>query len=225
MTTRDAPPKPQLVLFDMDRTLLRGNSGSMFMEFRRRRGEVSRLHMLRVGFWLLRYSMGMLDASKVSKMALSEYAGTEESALRLLCEQWILEEVVPQISPRARETVEEHQQCGDVVAIATSSTVYGTLPLAQALGIEHVICSELEVQNGKFTGEVTLPICYGVGKRDRAERFAKSRGFSLAEATFYSDSITDLPLLEAVRRPVAVNPDTRLRRVARQRGWKTVLWM
>ena len=98
------------------------------------------------------------------------------------------------------------------------------VPLAREFGIAHVIASELAVDNGCLTGKLALPLCYGVGKLTRCQAFATELGVSLAHATFYTDSISDLPLLEAVGRPVAVNPDRRLRRLATRRGWPVETW-
>lgn len=93
------------------------------------------------------------------------------------------------------------------------------------MGIDHLVSTELEVDaEGRFTGRPSPPLCYGEGKVERALRLSERLGFRLEEATFYSDSISDLPLLERVREPVCVNPDVRLRRVASRRGWRTERW-
>ncbi|HMI93633.1 MAG TPA: HAD family phosphatase, partial [Polyangiales bacterium] len=110
------------------------------------------------------------------------------------------------------------------MAIVTGATRYAARPLADELGIEHVIATELEVADGLFTGKVMRPMSYGTGKVVLTERLASEHGLSLDDATFYSDSITDLPLLERVGKPVAINPDARLRRVARKRGWRIERW-
>jgi HAD superfamily hydrolase (TIGR01490 family) len=133
--------------------------------------------------------------------------------------------VEPHVADRGRIAVETHRRRGDVLAIVTGATPYTTRPLARLLGIEHVVASELEVDNrGRFTGRPALPLCYGVGKIERASRLAEARGFRLEESTFYSDSFTDLPLLEHVAEPIVVNPDARLARVARKRGWRIERW-
>jgi HAD superfamily hydrolase (TIGR01490 family) len=111
-----------------------------------------------------------------------------------------------------------------VVAIVTGATPYAAQPLARELGIDHVIATNLEVENGRFTGRVRHPMGYGPGKVVLSEKLAEEQGFSLDESTFYSDSITDLPLLERVRTPVAVNPDTRLKRHASKNGWRIETW-
>jgi HAD superfamily hydrolase (TIGR01490 family) len=121
--------------------------------------------------------------------------------------------------------VEEHRARGDVVAIVTGATPYMTRPLARHLGIDHIVTSELELDpDGRFTGRLVEPLCYGDGKLARARELAARLAFRLEDATFYSDSFTDLPLLEAVRTPVIVNPDPRLGRVARRRGWRVERW-
>ena len=107
----------------------------------------------------------------------------------------------------------------------TGATPYAARPLAEELGIDHVVCTTLEVDaGGRFTGKPNKPLCYGRGKIELARRIAAETDVSLEEGCFYSDSITDLPLLEHVAEPVAVNPDARLRRIARQRGWRVERW-
>jgi HAD superfamily hydrolase (TIGR01490 family) len=111
------------------------------------------------------------------------------------------------------------------VAIVTGATRYAARPLARRLGIDHVIASELEIDaEGCLTGRAIDPLCYGAGKIARTERLAADLGFDLRDATFYSDSFTDLPLLEHVREPIVVNPDPRLGRIAKRRGWRVERW-
>ena len=107
----------------------------------------------------------------------------------------------------------------------TGASRYTSLPLARLLRIDHLVTTEFEVgPDGRFTGRPEEPLCLGHGKVVRAERLAKSLGFELKDATFYSDSISDLPLLERVGEPVVVNPDPRLRRTALARGWPVQRW-
>ena len=97
-------------------------------------------------------------------------------------------------------------------------------PLAATLGLDAVLCSRLEVEAGRFTGRIVEPLCFGRGKVSWAERWAASLGVDLAASAFYTDSFNDLPMLERVGHPVAVNPDLRLARHARRRGWRISLW-
>ena len=216
---------PLAALFDMDRTLVKKDTAGLYTRYRRDRGEASVRDALRVSWWMLQYTLGVIDAPRVSRQALEYFRGTEERALIESCEGWFREYVVPHIQAAGRAAVERHRAQGDLIAIVTGATKYAADPLARELGISDVVCTELEVDaTGRFTGNPIEPLCYGTGKLERARRLAEERGFVLAEATFYSDSITDLPLLEAVRFPKVVNPDARLRRVARQRGWPIEAW-
>jgi len=148
-----------------------------------------------------------------------------ETVLAARCDDWFRRFVEEHVCDRGREAVLKHRAAGDVVAIVTGATPYAARPLARRLGIDHVIASELEVgADGRFTGKGVDPLCYGAGKIERTEHLAKALGFDLRESTFYSDSFTDLPLLEHVREPIVVNPDPRLGRLARKRGWKIERW-
>lgn len=212
-------------LFDLDRTLLRVDSARLYTRFRRDRGEASLLDALRVALWATQYTLGVIDAPRVARQALRSFRGRAESWLVESCAEWFPKYVLPEVQAAGRKAVHEHRAAGDFVAIVTGATRYVAEPVARELGIEHVICSELEIDvEGLFTGQIIEPLCYGEGKVERAARLAELEGFALAEATFYSDSITDLPLLEAVKEPIVVNPDRRLRRVAEQRRWPVHAW-
>ena len=108
--------------------------------------------------------------------------------------------------------------------LLTSATPYVAEPLAAELAIPHVLCTRLAVENGRFSGSLLPPTCYGVGKVHHAERFAEAHGIDLAQSSFYTDSYSDLPMLQRVGRPVAVNPDRRLSRYARRQGWPIRSW-
>ncbi len=212
-------------LFDMDRTLVRKETASLYVRYMRRRGVADWRDTARVLWWVAQYTAGVIDAPAVAARALRWFAGTEEKVLIARCEEWFQADVVPHVCDDGRRAVERHRGRGDVIAIVTGASPYSARPLARHLGIEHVVASELEVgPDGRFTGRFIEPLCYGDGKLARARRLAETLGFALEEATFYSDSLTDLPLLEAVRTPIAVNPDMRLARVARRRGWRIERW-
>lgn len=212
-------------LFDMDRTLIRKNTASLYTRYRRDLGEAGVKDSLLVGWWVLQYTLGLVNAESVARKALGVYKGTRESDMVARCQEWFPAYVLPHLSSSAREAVEQHRRAGDILAIVTGSTQYAARPLADTLGIEHVVSSEIDVDDaGSFTGEVRLPLCLGNGKLERTRIFLESHGVTLHNATFYSDSVTDLPLLEAVGRPIAVNPDFRLVRVAKKRGWPALIW-
>lgn len=209
----------------MDRTLLSTNTALLYTRYRRDKGEIGWASVLRVGFWLTKYSLGVIDAEKVARSALADFTGRAERDLVDGSEPWFRDYVIQHVREHARLVVERHRQAGDHLAIVTGATPYAAAPLARELGIEHLVCSELEIDlDGRLTGRPLAPLCYGAGKVERASRLAAELGFELREAIFYSDSITDLPLLEQVGVPVAVCPDRRLRSIARARGWRVEEW-
>jgi len=209
----------------MDRTLLRVDSARLYTQFRRDRGEASLLDALRVALWATQYTLGVIDAPKVARKALESFRGREESWLEQSCAEWFPKYVLPELQQAGRRAVKAHHEAGDFVAIVTGATRYVAEPVAAELGVPHVICSELELDvEGRFTGHIVEPLCYGLGKIERTAKIAEREGFNLEEATFYSDSITDLPLLEFVKAPIVINPDRRLRKIAEKRGWPIEAW-
>jgi len=214
-----------LALFDMDRTLVDTHTAKLYIRFQRELGEIGPVQMLRTSYWLLRYTFGVIDAERVARQVLEDYRGKPEAWLADRCRGWFQSHVLSCVSGQGRARVLEHQRAGHRVAIASSAVRQIVQPLADELSIPHLICSELEVRSGELTGDFDHPLCYGSGKRARAEAFARALDSDLAHAAFYTDSITDLPLLEAVGKPIVVNPDGRLRRVALERSWPIENWM
>jgi HAD superfamily hydrolase (TIGR01490 family) len=212
-------------LFDMDRTLVRKETASLYVKYQRDHGEATWRDSVKVFGWVVQYTLGVIDAPDVAARALLQFAGMPESLLAAKCEEWFPRYVEAHVCQLGREAVARHREAGDLVAIVTGASKYAARPVGRALGIDHLVTSELEVDDtGCFTGRFVAPLCYGVGKVERAARFAEAHGFGLGEATFYSDSFTDLPLLERVKTPIIVNPDVRLARVAKRRGWRIERW-
>ena len=210
--------------FDMDLTLLRVNSGSRWVKYLRRRGEIGLPLLLRSGFWLLQYRLSLLNMEAVAATLAADMAGDAEDEMRVKVSEFYQSEIRDTISPLAREALEQHRDEGDSIVLLTSATPYVAEPLAAELAIPHVLCTRLAVENGRFSGSLLPPTCYGVGKVHHAERFAEAHGIDLAQSSFYTDSYSDLPMLQRVGRPVAVNPDRRLSRYARRQGWPIRSW-
>ncbi len=210
--------------FDMDKTLLRCNSGAVWARYLRRRGEISLYEMVRAFAWILQYKFALLDFESVTRRLAADMKGQPEVELAEKCRQWVGEELVPQVFPTARERIARHRQDGHVVAMLSSSSPYVAEPLGHELALDAVLCTRLEVQAGKFTGRVLPPVCFGAGKVTWAEQFAVEHDIDLEQSWFYTDSYSDLPMLRRVGRQVAVNPDPRLRRFARRAGWTMEDW-
>lgn len=216
--------EPAVVLFDMDRTLVDIHTAKLYLKYQRDIREVGLVDALRASYWLLEYSVGIANADRIARRVLRDYRGKPAVWLMERFGAWFKQYVLPSVSAKGRLRVAEHRKNGQTLAIATSAIRYAAQPLATELSIPHLICSELEVSGEAITGNFAPPLCYGAGKRQRSEELLASLGFSLEQTAFYTDSITDLPLMEAVGYPVAINPDTRLRRVAQRRGWPIEVW-
>ena len=209
----------------MDRTLVDTHTAKLYVRFQRDLGEIGPFEVIRTSYWLLQYTLGLINAEAVARHVLEGYRGKPDAWLMQRCQGWFESHVLERVSPAGRARVLEHQQAGHSIAIATSAVRQIAAPLARELSIPHLVCSELVVHEGLLTGAFQRPLCYGQGKRERAEALVHSLGGRMDQAAFYTDSITDLPLLEAVGRPVVINPDTRLRRVARRRNWPIENWL
>jgi len=208
----------------MDRTLVRKNTASLYVRYQREIGEASLVDMARASWWLLEYTLGVVDAEAVAVKALRQAAGQHETVLAARCDDWFRRDVAPHVACEGRRAIDRHRVAGDVCAIVTGATYYAARPLARLLDIDHVIATELECDpERRFTGR-HVHLNYGAGKLEKSEALARAHGTTLEQAVFYSDSISDLPLFERVGVPIVVNPDPRLRRVAWQRGWPIEAW-
>jgi len=213
-------PAPRVgAFFDMDKTLIAENSGSLYMRYRYQRGEISGLELLKGVGAYLQYKLGILDIRNWTKTMMVQFRGQSEAELEVEAKAWFEELVAQTIYPEAEELVRKHEADGHVVAIVSGATKFVVRPLAQRLGIEHLLYTRLEVEDGCFTGRVIEPICFEEGKIYWLQQFIEEHGIDLAKSWFYTDSITDLPLLDLVGHPVATNPDPLLYRAAVRRRW------
>lgn len=210
----------------MDGTLVSKNTAALYVKYEYEMRRVPFWRVARVAWWHTRYVSGYLNADELAERALAWYVGRGVDELRLDVTHWFERHVKQHVPDAARKCVERHRDAGDVLVVVTGSAAYATECVAHALNIEETVCSEVEIHEGRLTGKLIRPACFGVGKLERTQRWLREHHpeLSLAQATFYSDSITDLPLLEAVGNPVAINPDPRLRRIATQRGWHVEWW-
>jgi HAD superfamily hydrolase (TIGR01490 family) len=210
--------------FDLDKTLVRVNTGPLYVRWRMRQRQMGLRDLARVSWWSLQYTFGVLDAEAVSRAAVATLEGVDEAQFRAECAEWVRGEVLPHVTARAKAALRRRRDEGYECALLTSTSPYVAEPVAEALDVEHVLCSRVQVRDGRFTGELTPPLCYGPGKVEQARRWAEEHGKDLSRSVFYTDSVTDLPMLEAVGEPRVINPDPRLERVARRRGWAIESW-
>jgi len=210
--------------FDVDRTLVSCNTGRLFLRDLRRRGEISFFRALRALGWMAKYHLSLIDLQWVAARVASQMAGWTERDFEERCRRWVEDDVLPLVVPGAHSRIARHRAEGHVLAILSSSPTYVTRPIAEALGIEEVMSTQFEVTEGLFTGRLIGPACVGPGKVHWAEDLVARRQLDLAQSWFYTDSYTDLPMLERVGNQVVVNPDPRLKRTARRRGWPVQDW-
>jgi HAD superfamily hydrolase (TIGR01490 family) len=207
-------------LFDLDRTLLDTSSGQLWARYMHRTGQMSTLEFARAAWWGVLSRLGLLDMTELIPRLVETAAGGDQAETMRDSNRWFAQDVLPHVAGRGLERVADHQAQGHVVAIVSASTQYVVGPMAAHLGVPgQYVCTHIRSVDGRLTGELEPPPCYGQGKVVWAERFAAEHGVDLAGSYFYTDSISDLPLLERVGHPVAVNPDPRLRRLALRRGW------
>jgi HAD superfamily hydrolase (TIGR01490 family) len=208
--------------FDIDHTLIGADSGMLFVKYLIERGAMKRRDLLGPAYYTLLYRLNLLDINAVFRRYQGWVRGRAHAEMEQVCNEWYAACVRPTIYPQMAATVDEHRRAGHVVAILSSATTYVGEPLARELGIEHLLANRLVVKDGHLTGEAVQPLCWGAGKAHWARRFAVEQAVDLRQSYFYTDSISDLPMLEIVGQPRVVNPDRLLRRHAQRRGWPIV---
>ena len=212
-----------LVLFDLDNTLLSGDTDVEWVDFLVDQGVLPQPEREANHAMDRRYASGQASALEYVRFYLGYYRHYDQNALRAWRAQFLESTIRPRMLPAAQRLVASHTK--DLVAIITATNRFLSEPIAAAFGVEHVIATELEIVDGRFTGDVAGAPCMREGKIQHLEAWLARRGELLRnfpESWFYSDSINDLPLLERVTHPVAVDPDPRLADIARRRGWRTL---
>jgi len=219
----EAPDGPRIcAIFDFDGTLISGYSAIAFIREQLRRGDLSVRDFLELASAMASFGLGNMGFSAMMASTTQFLSGIEEQAYIDLGEELFDKQIARLIYPEARALIAAHRAKGHTLAIISSATPYQVEPAAADLGIENVLCTQLEVDDeGMFTGEVVRPTCFGQGKVDAAEVLADSVGANLGQSFFYSDSTDDQLLLERVGHPVALNPSEKLRVLARDNAWAT----
>ncbi len=205
--------------FDLDRTLLAGFSAAHFIREDVLAGRMSAKHFAQTLLAATLFQLRQIGFSGFVGSTLERLRGLTEDELATHAEHMFIEHLAADVYPEARALVQAHRRKGHTVAVVSSATRFQIDPLARDFGIEHVLCTELEVQNGKLTGRVIEPTCYGEGKATAARRFGIPRAIDFEQSYFYTDSEEDLPLLEIVGNPRPTNPSARLAEIAAKRGW------
>jgi HAD superfamily hydrolase (TIGR01490 family) len=212
-----------LAIFDLDNTLLGGDSDHAWGEFACEYGLVDAEEFaIRNDAFYEDYQAGQLDIHAYLRHALSPLIGQSEATIKRWHQQFMREKIDAMILPAALELVEQHRQQGDVLLVITATNRYIAEPIIKRYGIEYLIASEGEIVDRMYTGEGSGLPSYGAGKVTRLQSWMQPRGLDLKGSYFYSDSHNDIPLLSEVERAIAVDPDKKLREHAQNAGWPVI---
>lgn len=217
----------RLALFDLDHTLLPLDSDYQWAEFMARTGRAGDPEeaLRRNDELMERYNQGQLTAEQAAEFMLGLLSAHAPHELALWHEQYMREVIRPAIEPAALDLVRGHLEAGDLCAIVTATNTFVTAPIARAFGVPHLIGTEPEYANGRYTGRIAGTPSFKEGKVTRVRQWLAGMDLSMAdfgESFFYSDSINDVPLLEQVTRPIAANPSPSLRAIAQRQGWQVL---
>lgn len=218
-------PPMRLAFFDLDRTLLSVNSGELWVRRELALGNIKKRQAMRAMWWLVRYELGFASGEDMVAEAVTHITGVSAKALLQRTATFYETEVRRTFRPGALEMLEQHRRAGDRLVMLTSSSHLLAEMAAAELRFDAVLSNRLQIgADGNHTGLIEGRVCFGEGKLVHATAEADRVGASVRDAAFYTDSFSDLPVMEVVQTPVAVNPDQRLRRHAQKRGWKIVDW-
>lgn len=210
-----------LAIFDLDNTLLNGDSDYMWGQFLCQQGRVDAEYYEKENQRFYdEYVSGTLDIYEFLEFSLAPLSQIEMPELMQLHQQFMDECIRPAITTKSRNLIQQHTSNGDTLLIITATNLFITAPIAQELGIENILATEPELIDNHYTGKVAGVPCFREGKVERLKVWLKENGANLANSCFYSDSHNDLPLLEMVTTPIAVDPDETLQSHAEMKGWK-----
>lgn len=213
----------KLAIFDLDNTLIAGDSDHLWGAYLVEQGVVDRASYEATNDRFFReYREGTLDIHAYLRFALAPLAANAPEDLRRWRAAFIEEKIRPIVLPAARGLVERHRRQGDYTLILTATNRFVTEPIADIFGVDALLATDPEWRDGRYTGAVTGRPTFREGKVEALEAWLQGRDLSLADSVFYSDSHNDLPLLERVREPVAVDPDEPLRAEADRRDWPVI---
>ncbi len=211
--------------FDLDRTLIDANSGLLYARWERKAGRIHRRQLAKSLVWGALYHFDLIDLDKAYSEALSHYVGVPEAALRERTHDWFHADVAHRLRPGGQAALDKHRQAGHPCVLLTNSSCYAAEAAAAHWGLDGWLANHFSTDGeGRLDGRFEPPLCYGAGKVARAEAWAAAHDVDLDASWFYTDALSDLPMLERVAHPIVVHPDPRLRRAARARGWPVETW-
>ncbi|MEY4729043.1 MAG: hypothetical protein RL020_201 [Pseudomonadota bacterium] len=216
----------KLALFDLDNTLLAGDSDFEWAQFLIEQGVLDReIYEARNADFYTQYKAGTLDIHAFLDFQLKPLSRHKRAELDQWHADYMRKKIVPMMTQKSRELIAQHRQQDDLMVIVTATNSFVAGPIAQAYGVEHLIATEPEIKHGEFTGRVVGTPSFREGKISRLHEWLAQRQQTMtdfAASYFYSDSHNDVPLLEVVSHPFAVDPDGQLAKTAGERGWPVI---
>ncbi|WP_020395817.1 HAD family hydrolase [Thiolinea disciformis] len=212
-----------LALFDLDHTLLQGDSDHTWGRFLVRKGLVDQETYAQTNNdFYQQYSNGTLDIHEYAAFALHFISQTDRATLEQLHREYMASEILPMISQKARDLVEWHRSQGHTLVIITATNSFVTTPIAKELNIPNLLAIDIQMDGERYTRKIAGVPTFREGKVTRLNMWLADRHETLAGSYFYSDSHNDLPLMLQVDHPIAVDPDPKLKAYAEQQGWQII---
>lgn len=214
-----------LAIFDLDKTLIGGDSDFLWGEFLSEIGAVdSNAYQKKNQYFFDQYALGKLDINEYLEFCLSPLSQHSKKTLDDWHVQFMHEKIDKILLPKAQAVVDMHKVKGDTLLVITATNSFVTTPIVKRYGIENLLATNPEIKDGEFTGKVEGEPCFQKGKIAHLNQWLTKTNESLEGAYFYSDSHNDLPMLELVDNPVVVHGDKTLQAIAKQRDWPSLDW-
>ena len=214
-----------LAIFDLDNTLIGGDSDFLWGEFLGEEGVVdANAYRKKNEYFYQQYDLGALDIYAWLEFCLEPLSRYSMTELETFHHRFMIQKIEPIMLDKAQNCINQHKERGDTVLVMTASNSFVTAPIVKKYGINQLLATEPEIKAGRYTGGVSGIPCFQSGKVDKLMPWLQKNEETLTGSTFYSDSHNDLPLLELVDNPVAVNADKILTKIAEKKGWEVLNW-
>ncbi|MFW5771038.1 MAG: HAD family hydrolase [Spirochaetota bacterium] len=213
-----------VAFYDLDMTILSASSGKLFIRYLYKKGLISSLDLITGIYVSLMHRIGFIHSDAIIRKWVARFSGWSEESMETMSRDWYVHMVKPTIRDDAAKSIQWHNSNGAKTVILSAATRFICEPVQDTLHMDDIICTELDIRKGLFTGEITGEYNHGEEKLKRALDYCNANGYDLRSSYYYADSISDLPVLEKVQHPICVTPDRLLRKTAKQRGWKILDW-
>jgi len=213
-----------IAFFDLDRTIISSNSGKSLVRYAYSTGLMNITDLIRGGVYSLLYKLNLRETTRIITSMVRWVKGLPESKMKKLSADIFNNRIRYTIHSEVEAEINFHKKNGALVVILSSSISEICNKVAEYLGMDDVICSNLEISDGVYTGRPEGPLCFGEEKVTRLMKYCKQINIDPADSWYYGDSITDFPVLSSVGNPVCVNPDRKLNKAAKKSGWKILRW-